>query len=72
MGPPGVFTHKAGNRSNFIFWDGHAKSLKWSQTIFPTNRNMWDLDPSQNPPNQVCATGYVTFQSDNDICPADR
>ena len=54
MNPPGIYTHMGGypngspgSRANFIFWDGHAKALRWTQTIFPTNQNMWDLDPTQ-------------------------
>jgi prepilin-type N-terminal cleavage/methylation domain-containing protein/prepilin-type processing-associated H-X9-DG protein len=49
----GVHTHMStrapGGRSNFIFFDGHAKSLKWAQTVLPVNENMWELQPNPDP-----------------------
>jgi prepilin-type N-terminal cleavage/methylation domain-containing protein len=37
--------------ANWIFWDGHAKAKKWSQTIYPLTQNNWELDPDQDPKN---------------------
>jgi prepilin-type N-terminal cleavage/methylation domain-containing protein/prepilin-type processing-associated H-X9-DG protein len=52
----GVMTHMTyrapGGRANFIFFDGHAKSLKWAQTIFPINENKWELQPNPDPNNR--------------------
>ncbi len=41
----------SGTPVNWIFADGHAKSLKWKQTIIPLNKNGWELNPSQEPGN---------------------
>ena len=64
---------------NWIFADGHAKALKWKQTILPLNKNMWELDPSQTPGNlNVHADdGDFTFPGtsptdNNAICPRLR
>ena len=52
----GVFQHMGswpyGNPSgpaNFVFWDGHAKSTKWSRLSYPVERNSWELDPLPDP-----------------------
>jgi prepilin-type N-terminal cleavage/methylation domain-containing protein/prepilin-type processing-associated H-X9-DG protein len=49
----GVQTHmasrSAGGRANFIFYDGHAKNMKWMQTVFPINENKWELQPNPDP-----------------------
>jgi prepilin-type N-terminal cleavage/methylation domain-containing protein/prepilin-type processing-associated H-X9-DG protein len=49
----GVQTHQAsrsaGGRANFIFFDGHAKNLKWVQTVLPVNENKWELSPNPDP-----------------------
>jgi prepilin-type N-terminal cleavage/methylation domain-containing protein/prepilin-type processing-associated H-X9-DG protein len=52
----GVMTHQSyrapGGRANFIFFDGHAKNLKWAQTVFPINENKWELQPNPDPNNR--------------------
>jgi prepilin-type processing-associated H-X9-DG protein len=52
----GVHTHMTtrapGGRANFVFFDGHAKSMKWAQTVEPINENKWELDPNPNPANR--------------------
>ena len=69
----------SGTPVNWIFADGHAKALKWKQTILPLNRNMWEIDPSQVPGNlNVHADdGDFTFPGasptdNNAICPRLR
>jgi prepilin-type N-terminal cleavage/methylation domain-containing protein/prepilin-type processing-associated H-X9-DG protein len=49
---PGIFSHKAGQRGNFVFYDGHAKSQKWLATLYPTNENNWELTPNPDPNNR--------------------
>jgi prepilin-type N-terminal cleavage/methylation domain-containing protein/prepilin-type processing-associated H-X9-DG protein len=49
---PGVFSHPAGKRANFIFYDGHAKSKKWLDTVYPMNANNWELNPNPDPNNR--------------------
>ena len=39
--------------ANFTFYDGHAKSMKWQQTLYPLTQDKWELDPSQDPANTV-------------------
>jgi prepilin-type N-terminal cleavage/methylation domain-containing protein/prepilin-type processing-associated H-X9-DG protein len=35
--------------ANFVFWDGHAKSMKWRATLLPINQNSWqNADPADN------------------------
>ncbi|MCX6367325.1 MAG: DUF1559 domain-containing protein [Armatimonadetes bacterium] len=55
----------SGTPANWIFADGHAKSLKWKQTIIPLNRNMWEINPSQVPGNRnvVADDGNFTYPS---------
>src|SRR5215218_10294689 len=42
-----LFTHLKfpgpGGNANFVFFDGHVKTMKWGQTIFPINENKWQL-----------------------------
>jgi prepilin-type N-terminal cleavage/methylation domain-containing protein len=38
--------------SNWIFWDGHAKAMKWAQTVYPINQNKWELNPNPDPNNR--------------------
>ncbi len=35
--------------ANWVFWDGHAKSMTWRQTIFPISNNKWELQPITDP-----------------------
>lgn len=38
--------------ASFIFWDHHAKTKKWMQTMYSLSQNNWELDyPSQDPAN---------------------
>jgi prepilin-type N-terminal cleavage/methylation domain-containing protein/prepilin-type processing-associated H-X9-DG protein len=49
---PGMFAHNTKN-ANFVFYDGHAKTMKWIQTLIPTHQNKWDInEPSQDPKNR--------------------
>jgi prepilin-type N-terminal cleavage/methylation domain-containing protein/prepilin-type processing-associated H-X9-DG protein len=49
---PGMFAHSTKN-ANFVFYDGHAKTMKWIQTVIPTTQNKWDIDePPQDPKNR--------------------
>jgi prepilin-type N-terminal cleavage/methylation domain-containing protein/prepilin-type processing-associated H-X9-DG protein len=52
----GLMTHMTyrapGGRANFVFFDGHAKSMKWAQTVFPINENKWELSPNPDPNNR--------------------
>jgi prepilin-type processing-associated H-X9-DG protein len=52
----GLMTHLKypgpGGNANFIFVDGHAKNMKWSQTLFPLHENKWELQPDPNPNNR--------------------
>lgn len=35
--------------ANFVFWDGHAKSMQYKQTLLPINQNKWQInDPGTN------------------------
>src|SRR5262245_44252805 len=49
---PILFTHPTGKRANFIFYDGHAKSKKWMDTLYPVNQNNWELTPNPDPNNR--------------------
>nr|WP_309685389.1 prepilin-type N-terminal cleavage/methylation domain-containing protein [Armatimonas sp.] len=44
-GGDAVMRHN-GNRANFVYWDGHAASRAWNQTIFPLSKNQWQRDNS--------------------------
>jgi prepilin-type N-terminal cleavage/methylation domain-containing protein/prepilin-type processing-associated H-X9-DG protein len=48
----GVYSHPAGKMGNFIFYDGHVKSKKWLQTVYPMNENNWELSPNPDPNNR--------------------
>ena len=49
----GIFSHPAGKMGNFIFYDGHVKSKKWLQTLYPLNQNNWEAkDPNPDPNNR--------------------
>jgi prepilin-type processing-associated H-X9-DG protein len=60
----GLFTHHStypykGGPSNFIFWDGHAKTLRYVATFEPLNRNMWSNDKDRwDPANMVYPWGW--------------
>jgi prepilin-type processing-associated H-X9-DG protein len=48
-----LHTHPAGRMSNFIFFDGHVKSKKWLDTLYPVNKNNWEPgDPNPDPNNR--------------------
>lgn len=32
------------NKANFVYWDGHAASRAWSQTLYPLSKNQWQVD----------------------------
>jgi prepilin-type N-terminal cleavage/methylation domain-containing protein/prepilin-type processing-associated H-X9-DG protein len=52
---PGMFAHSTKN-ANFVFYDGHAKTMKWIQTLIPTTQNKWDAnEPPQDPKNRNIA-----------------
>jgi prepilin-type N-terminal cleavage/methylation domain-containing protein/prepilin-type processing-associated H-X9-DG protein len=38
-----VMTHFQ-NKANFVYWDGHAASRSWLQTLFPLSQNQWQRD----------------------------
>jgi prepilin-type N-terminal cleavage/methylation domain-containing protein/prepilin-type processing-associated H-X9-DG protein len=49
----GIMSHSAGKMGNFIFYDGHVKSKKWLQTLYPVNQNNWEkTDPNPSPTNR--------------------
>jgi prepilin-type N-terminal cleavage/methylation domain-containing protein/prepilin-type processing-associated H-X9-DG protein len=52
----GLMTHiqrpGPGGNANFVFFDGHAKNMKWAQTVFPINQNKWELQPNPDPNNR--------------------
>jgi prepilin-type N-terminal cleavage/methylation domain-containing protein/prepilin-type processing-associated H-X9-DG protein len=59
-----LFSHPAGQRGNFIFCDGHAKSKKWLDTLYPLTQNNWETnEPNSDPKNRTisgppgCDTG---------------
>jgi prepilin-type N-terminal cleavage/methylation domain-containing protein/prepilin-type processing-associated H-X9-DG protein len=45
-----IFVHSS-KVANFIFYDGHVKSKKWLATLYPINRNNWQLDEPNPDPN---------------------
>jgi prepilin-type N-terminal cleavage/methylation domain-containing protein/prepilin-type processing-associated H-X9-DG protein len=48
----GIFVHSTKN-ANFIFYDGHVKTKKWLQTLYPINQNNWQLtEPNPDPNNR--------------------
>lgn len=52
----GLMTHLKypgpGGTANFIFFDGHVKTMKWSRTVLPLNENRWLLTPNPDPNNR--------------------
>jgi prepilin-type processing-associated H-X9-DG protein len=69
----------SGTPANWIFADGHAKALKWKQTILPLDRNMWELNPARNTGDMTVKAddGNFTFpganwNDNNAICPRLR
>jgi prepilin-type N-terminal cleavage/methylation domain-containing protein/prepilin-type processing-associated H-X9-DG protein len=57
----GVMTHMTsrapGGNANFIFFDGHAKNMKWGNTVLPINENKWELQPNPDPNNRKITGG---------------
>src|SRR5438105_3805630 len=55
----GLFTHlqyrSPGGNANFIFFDGHARTMKWAQTVFPIAENQWELQPNPDPNSRKVA-----------------
>jgi prepilin-type N-terminal cleavage/methylation domain-containing protein/prepilin-type processing-associated H-X9-DG protein len=48
-----LFTHQGSKMANFIFFDGHAKSKKWLQTLYPLTQNNWEPgQPNPDPNNR--------------------
>jgi prepilin-type N-terminal cleavage/methylation domain-containing protein/prepilin-type processing-associated H-X9-DG protein len=67
-----VFVHPAGKVANFIFFDGHVKSRKWLDTVYPLIQNNWEPGaPNPDPKNRKmnCALGGGTDGTD---LPASR
>ena len=59
--------------ANFIFWDGHVKAMKWSQTLFPINQNKWQLaDPQTNISRGLDPNAVDSGNSDTEVVPADH
>jgi hypothetical protein len=48
-----IFGHPTGRMGIFIFYDGHAKSKKWLNTLYPVNEKNWELSPSPDPNNRT-------------------
>ncbi len=48
---PGVFVHSS-KTVNIIFYDGHVKTKRWLQTLYPLNQNNWELNPNPDPNNR--------------------
>jgi len=46
----GIFAHSV-KMANFIFYDGHVKSKRWLDTLYPVNKNNWQLDEPNPDPN---------------------
>jgi prepilin-type N-terminal cleavage/methylation domain-containing protein/prepilin-type processing-associated H-X9-DG protein len=48
----GVFAHST-KVANFIFYDGHVQSKKWLSTLYPFEKNNWQLtEPNPDPNNR--------------------
>ena len=69
----------SGTPANWIFADGHAKAMKWKQTILPLDRNMWEVNPARNAGDLTVKAddGNFTFpganfNDNNAICPRLR
>jgi prepilin-type N-terminal cleavage/methylation domain-containing protein len=65
-GPSGI--------SNWIFADGHAKAMKWKQTVLPLNQNKWQIDPNPDPNNTFLKYGWTNDGTTypGDVCPKFR
>jgi prepilin-type N-terminal cleavage/methylation domain-containing protein/prepilin-type processing-associated H-X9-DG protein len=55
---PGVMVHQTGKMANFIFYDGHVKSKKWLNTLYPITENNWEVHDHPDPTN-LYITGEV-------------
>jgi prepilin-type processing-associated H-X9-DG protein len=56
-----IFAHPAGKLGNFVFYDGHAKSRKWLQTLYPLTQNQWELVPNPDPKNHVLTSPFYQY-----------
>ena len=76
----GSYPSGPGGPANFVFWDGHAKSMLYKQTLLPINQNKWQInDPGTNiarglGPNDVEGPGgsIETYPADKGLCPQFR
>jgi len=51
---PSAFVHSAGHQANFVFTDGHARSKRWLDTIYPLKQNNWQAnEPNPDPKNRT-------------------
>jgi prepilin-type N-terminal cleavage/methylation domain-containing protein/prepilin-type processing-associated H-X9-DG protein len=49
---PAIMSH-VGKGANFVFFDGHAKTKKWLDTLYPLNHNNWEPgEPNPDPNNR--------------------
>jgi prepilin-type N-terminal cleavage/methylation domain-containing protein/prepilin-type processing-associated H-X9-DG protein len=63
---PSVFVHPTGKQANFIFYDGHVRSRKWLDTVYPlTQNNRQASEPNPSPTNTSlkCANPTVAPSS---------
>ena|SRR5947209_4547912 len=56
-----IFAHPAGKRGNFVYYDGHARTRKWLQTLYPLNENHWELSPNPDPNNRVLKSPFYQY-----------
>jgi prepilin-type N-terminal cleavage/methylation domain-containing protein len=54
--------------ANFIYWDGHAKTMRWARTIVPLTTNQWELDPNPDPANRTVHYADGQTRDFADIC----
>jgi prepilin-type N-terminal cleavage/methylation domain-containing protein/prepilin-type processing-associated H-X9-DG protein len=55
---PAIFAH--GNKqANFVFFDGHAKSMKWLATLYPVTENKWEPGERNPDPNNRKLNGQA-------------
>jgi prepilin-type N-terminal cleavage/methylation domain-containing protein/prepilin-type processing-associated H-X9-DG protein len=57
----GIMVHQAGKQANFVFFDGHAHSKKWLQTLWPITENNWEVHDHPDP-NNLTISGEVGCQ----------
>jgi prepilin-type processing-associated H-X9-DG protein len=66
----GGWPNGPGTRVNVTYFDGHAKSVKWAETLYPVNRNQWEIGDPDPPPTSNslrCQDGIHKY--DGYICP---